>query len=61
MKGTRVINNQVCYPEALENDVQTIFDSKRSQQKEFYNETLGFECLLIDILKETNFDDDLPF
>ena len=53
MRGARVINNQICYPEKDAYELKKLFDSRYNLYKDCYlhRVTQAYECLLFDILK----------
>ena len=56
MKGARVVDNLICYPEKHEFEVKKLFDSRYNLYRDcyFHRVTQSHECLLLDILEETN-------
>jgi HD superfamily phosphohydrolase len=57
MRGARVLNsNEICYPESKDFEVKKLFDTRYNLYRDCYNHrvTQSFECLIIDILNETN-------
>lgn len=57
MRGARVFNNnEICYPESKDFEVKKLFDSRYNLYRDCYNHrvTQSFECLILDILNETN-------
>lgn len=57
MRGARVLNNnEICYPESKDFEVKKLFDSRYNLYRDCYTHrvTQSFECLIIDILNETN-------
>ena len=56
MRGARVINNKICYPEKDIYEIKKLFDSRYNLYKDCYNHrvTQAYECLLLDILKAAN-------
>jgi len=57
MRGARVLNNnEICYPESKDFEVKKLFDSRYNLYRDCYTHrvTMSFECLIIDILNETN-------
>ena len=56
MKSVRVIDNQICYLEKNAIEVKKLFDSRYNMYRDGYNHrvTHSFECLMIDILMETD-------
>ena len=56
MKGARVVENQICFPEKREFEVKKLFDSRYNLYNDVYyhKTTQGHECILLDILNETN-------
>ena len=53
MRGARVINNQICYPEKEIYEIKKLFDSRYNLYKDCYYHrvTQAYECLILDILK----------
>ena len=53
MRGARVINNQICYPEKENYEIKKLFDSRYNLYKDCYYHrvTQAYECLILDILK----------
>ncbi len=56
MRGARVIDNQLCYPEKDIYEIKKLFDSRYNLYKECYHHrvTQSYECLLIDILLQSD-------
>ena len=56
MRGARVINNQICYPEKDIYEIKKLFDSRYNLYKDCYYHrvTQSYECLLLDILKASS-------
>ena len=56
MKGARVVQNQICFPEKREFEVKKLFDSRYNLYNDCYyhKTTQCHECVLLDILNETN-------
>jgi HD superfamily phosphohydrolase len=53
MRGARVINNQICYPEKEIYEIKKLYDSRYNLYKDCYYHrvTQAYECLILDILK----------
>lgn len=56
MRGARVIDDQICYPEKDIYEIKKLFDSRYNLYKDCYHHrvTQSFECLVLDILKASN-------
>jgi len=56
MKGARVVNNEICYPEKHEFEIKKIFESRYNLHKDCYNHrvTHSWEALICDILMEAH-------
>jgi HD superfamily phosphohydrolase len=56
MRGARVINNQICYPEKEIFEIKKLFDTRYNLYKDCYHHrvTQAYECLLLDILKASS-------
>ena len=54
--GARVVDNQICYPEKHEFEVKKLFDSRYNLYRDCYYHrvTQSHECLILDILQQTN-------
>jgi len=60
MRGARVIDNKICYPEKDIYEIKKLFDSRYNLYKDCYHHrvTQAYECLLLDILKSASSDFD---
>ena len=56
MKGARVVDNMICYPEKHAFEIKKLFDSRYNLYRDCYYHrvTQSMECLILDIFKETN-------
>ena len=56
MLGTRVVDNQICYPENKAFEIKKLFDSRYNMYRDCYYHrvTQSIECLILDILMETH-------
>ena len=56
INGARVVNNRICYPEKHEFEIKKLFDSRYNLYRDCYYHrvTQSHECLILDILEETD-------
>ena len=56
MRGARVVDDQICYPEKHEFEIKKLYDSRYNLHNDVYchKTNQAIECLLLDILNETD-------